>query len=452
MKKSRRAKRTIRLLALWVGLATLAGSTLSFFSFFDYIQAARGYDDAVTAYRHAGLPWAPQDLHLPTIKPEDNAAPILRQALRTVTSAFPGQQTKVTELLKKQDYKRLSKITDSYKNELRLGVLATEKPKLDFHRDLSLGVSLLTPEVPQVKSLVRRFVLRAEVKAGLGDGKGAVQDITAAWKLSRLLGQDLFIFPLLVATNCESLTIRAIQRCAVLLQNDLSSIRALSELLRDYRRVDLAGPIMTSHYMALTSIRAMKRSDIALWLYEDRDEGFWASLDKSADNMFSPELKIGAYKTRYVEDLAVLGPLIRRYASDPRLMARRLDEIVKRSQKKKGKSYRISDVHLTYELVANAVVRQEAEALTTYALLSALAHKIEKGTFPKTIGELPGKWIDPYDRRFLRLRVTGATIRIYSVGPNEVDDGGTLRMESSNSKVTDDVSAIFPHPTMRALP
>jgi len=87
----------------------------------------------------------------------------------------------------------------------------------------------------------------------------------------------------------------------------------------------------------------------------------------------------------------------------------------------------------------------DAGLVNTQCLSKALLFRARTGHFPKSLSEIPGAWIDPYNGKPLGYKTSGDSIRIYSVGYDLHDDGGISRLEiPKNSKRTFDLVAAYP--------
>jgi hypothetical protein len=65
------------------------------------------------------------------------------------------------------------------------------------------------------------------------------------------------------------------------------------------------------------------------------------------------------------------------------------------------------------------------------------------------MSEVHGKWIDPFDGKPLRVKVTKDTFRVYSIGPDRIDNGGVDRSETKGKSY--DIVAMYPHQVKRNL-
>ncbi|HEY3781829.1 MAG TPA: hypothetical protein VGL56_12150 [Fimbriimonadaceae bacterium] len=54
------------------------------------------------------------------------------------------------------------------------------------------------------------------------------------------------------------------------------------------------------------------------------------------------------------------------------------------------------------------------------------------GVYPKSISDIPGIWTDPFGGKPLHVKIAGDSFRVYSVGPDGVDNGGADRSESKS--------------------
>jgi hypothetical protein len=83
--------------------------------------------------------------------------------------------------------------------------------------------------------------------------------------------------------------------------------------------------------------------------------------------------------------------------------------------------------------------------------LAALAvdrfRRAHDGTLPASLEVLPGYapeclWLDPFNNQPLRYRITPEGYRIYSLGPDQIDQQGTRRTDSDDREAYDVVFAV----------
>ena len=161
--------------------------------------------------------------------------------------------------------------------------------------------------------------------------------------------------------------------------------------------------------------------------------------DGYPDSLFSRAFLDGALRT-WVQ----VAPLMRTKDQDPEVFGKALDSIVT----SESKDFHWSDM-IAQQLMpifvegGKAVKKQLAQEIAERALLEALIMHADSGSFPTSIDQIPGHWIDPFNDQPLHLKLMKGGIRIYSVGPDRKDDGGLTAAELK-SDTAKDVVAAFP--------
>jgi len=105
--------------------------------------------------------------------------------------------------------------------------------------------------------------------------------------------------------------------------------------------------------------------------------------------------------------------------------------------------------------VAQANYRNQAVLHSARVALAAERYRLANGNWPKTLEQLTPRFLaavplDPFAQGPLRLRHTTEGLVIYSVGPNEQDDGGDL--EPTSNRDLRDVGFRLWHPDKRRQP
>jgi hypothetical protein len=118
-----------------------------------------------------------------------------------------------------------------------------------------------------------------------------------------------------------------------------------------------------------------------------------------------------------------------------------MEGVIPRYEKKPGFSYALAGLDLPILMIGKASLEDTARARVTTALLGALEIRAKTGKLPDSIEPVPHNWIDPYTDAPLKLRKSGDTIVIYSLGRDGIDSHGA---SSHRDRKSDDVVARFP--------
>ncbi|HWD40338.1 MAG TPA: hypothetical protein VG944_15930, partial [Fimbriimonas sp.] len=85
-------------------------------------------------------------------------------------------------------------------------------------------------------------------------------------------------------------------------------------------------------------------------------------------------------------------------------------------------------VSMVFSQAGVQFVEDQALERTTQALLKVLEYKAKNGSYPARLSQV-GNWIDPFTGRPLCMVVNGASIKVYSVGPDRIDNKGADRSQ-----------------------
>jgi hypothetical protein len=140
--------------------------------------------------------------------------------------------------------------------------------------------------------------------------------------------------------------------------------------------------------------------------------------------------KSRAYAARHFQLWCEVGKAIDAKVNDPIALAKSLRGIADKWEKRQTGSTTLAGIEGTaLPEFATAIGRIRAQALVTRALLAAMDVRTKTGKWPTAITQIPGNWDDPFSHRPLHLRLRENDIRLYSLGPDLSDDGGTRRDE-----------------------
>jgi hypothetical protein len=101
--------------------------------------------------------------------------------------------------------------------------------------------------------------------------------------------------------------------------------------------------------------------------------------------------------------------------------------------------------------------RQHAEVRCLIAALAAERYRRAHGRWPESLAQLTPQLLgevplDPYDGKPLRFKRLAVGVLVYSVGPDEADDGGVLDPESPGRPGSDTGVRLWDLPQRRQPP
>jgi hypothetical protein len=427
-----------------LGLGIVYAASRAITIYWDFGAAASELPDAAAAYRAAGLPWTAAELQ-PTVLPNENAAPLLREVFK----ALPG------EAIDQQFDKDIRSGTTAalmprYEPSLALLRKALRRPKLDFKRDWDSTVDLSFPEVGNLQRVGKVLVVRAESSAAKGNDEAAIADLEDAYRVAVLTAQEPMLISMLKSISIEKEALAAAERCLVYSRGDQRRIACYQRWLSQPRRLpDARYALKGEIYLSLSFARNFDRYEDASWKapFQQLDilTSESPSTPKSSDfrrEGFPSQTVARAYMARHNQLWTELFISTHGLTANHDSINRTWDAIDERAMKSKGMSYGLSPLLFpkfaqalkspTLLLAARAKARGLAEAMCVYA---------RSGQWPTTVSPT-----DPFTGKPLLVRRNGKGIRVYSVGKDGKDNGGASQDEprSGGTQEYDEVAAYPP--------
>lgn len=405
-------------------------------TYLDFPWAARELEAAVKEYRSLGLPWEAKDLEpQPPLGPDENAAPLLKavfDALQPTPSTEPPALGAVSDALRdgataKERQAALAPFRPLFKDIER----ALEKSRLSLKHDWDEGFDTAFPELAAGRSVVELLVTRAATKRDAGDFDGAAEDLMKAQKLGRMLGQDPTLLAGLTSLACEALVLREVERLIEVSQKDPQGLIAANRVL--------ASPLPPDYLMH--HLRGEMYSGVAYTRNLDRLGGWRAEfgvlseepVEDSRQSIVRTGLPSGTIArgllARYLQGW---NAIFRDWkpGEDPMSIAKRANALMQRDEAERRMSFHWNPLWLSTVVEAAPVyVRSETYRRCLQGLSRVVAYRSRTGRWPATLADADFNGIDPFDGKPLRMVVKGDQVRVYSVGPDGIDDGGVTSNE-----------------------
>ena len=376
----------------------------------------------------------------PRIADSDNAAILYEQAEEGVLALVMDPQHHTIQTLgdpsqpgfdpKNPELRRLLQ-----KNTAVLALLrqAASKPNCYFDRDYSWPT--MTTDLSHVQHLREGVVLldlNARAQTADGNTRAAIEDINAMFAASEHARADQFLICLLVSFNIE-------QRATAALQNLF-----LHNKLSDEDLAALRIPADTSRRRLIErACRSEEAGRLTTFCEIGSGELTFASVLACNGIPTSKPPLDGPFAS------AVLGSLYRVFLfgddlADHRRLSLRIRELAAMPYYKAKAPWDHFEAQLCREPagllnrlllpalqpcfvgIARAGALHEALRLG----VAAEKYRLRHGRFPARLEDLAPEFIpvvplDPFDGKPMRMKRTDHSLIVYSIGPNEIDDGGT---------------------------
>lgn len=420
---------------------------------FQYDQAIKELPAAEAEAVKLGLPLVGADMMpKPPIRPEENAAPILREAFKAMETAAAQDQDwhyHINIALAEPNPERTEAAEAAIGRvspALDLAVKASRRPRIDFKRPWlsEYPTSIQYPESKQIKQLVFGLASRGMWRTKLGQTELAVQDFRAGLALAKLAGDEPTLVFALVNIANQSIIFFAMQSAMTIRPDDPEFIGQLDQIAADQslQSIDLFRALKGDAYMGIISAELQLGSETRYTDFK-RDTNGRIIFDSKIDP-FSQKIYLGtrarvlqAWNEAYRET---------RETKDPIALGERLSKIFD-WHSRKGNITRIHNaIVLPFPEPAG---RQIAELPVRWqalrGLLAVLKFRAAERRNPESLEEAGFLERDRFANAPFLYKVEGNTIVIYSVGRDRVDHNAQERVEDAQGeRIGGDVVARVP--------
>lgn len=285
---------------------------------------------------------------------------------------------------------------------LRLAHEAAAYPRARYPIDLTRGPQVNLPHLANIRNLARLLALHANVKAQQGDTQGATESIVAILGLAHSLSNEPILVSQLVRVAVTGIAAEHFARVVSLGPLEPDQLDAIDAAFAgDQNPETFARALIGERTFALD---AMPASNLAAkWLF---------AFDR-------------------LERLRQYGALIAAIRQDTPTMHRAFDA----AENYQPTTFRRFTAPLTSILLPAlgrtqyAFLRKWAQADAVRCIAAIETYRLDTGQLPESLGALVPNYlddlpIDPYTEQPLIYRTLDPGYVVYSVGPNETDDGG----------------------------
>jgi hypothetical protein len=312
-----------------------------------------------------------------------------------------------------------------------LAVEASRKPRFFYQHDWDVPMDVTFLDLAKVKMLARGLAARADLEAKTGKGGKAADDLLAARRLGALLGQEPTVISLLVRIAIDAVAMRGYQHCAAFLSHDPTGLQDLAQTLAvKVAPLSFGRALRGEAYLSISCSRNFDGSAREFAILSGATSGsFSTSKGRYLRRTGFPVNEIGRANMACLLELWAKAAPVMKF-DDPILIATALERLISQATAHPTGSNMLAAILFpVFDQVGQAIVVDQANVQVSRALIGALAFRAEHGTFPTSLTQVPGKWVDPFTGSQLHLKVKDGEIRIYSVGPDKKDNGGISRTE-----------------------
>jgi hypothetical protein len=443
-----------------VGVPLAAVTVVFFRSKSEFAKVAAELPQAMAEAKAVGIPLKAEDLKpTPPVTEAENAAPLIRAAAAALGSVKDGDKVEALLLGPSRradlsDRELMTKFAELAR-PLSLARQAAAKPRCDFGYDWDLGGSQGFTELTQVKNLLKLLCLRAEVEAQEGKSDDAIKDLAASFSLARHAGSTPTMISQLVRVSCDAIAIASAEKVAEALADKPAELARLSKALTNtVRPASFKECLRGEVYFGLVAIRGLRSFGEAQRAVEGNSGGEDA-LDRG-DRETPPRppaqpetVWAKAFTTRHLQAWTKAFKAFPK-GDDPVTAAKALSKVAAQVQAEPGLTNILNKVLFpVFEQAGEAFAKDVAQLRCIRALVQVLRWKAAHGRFPDTLEEMGPVALDPFDGKPLKYIVTTEGVKVYSLGPNLVDDGGLDRREKPSGG--DDYDVVSQYPAFKSI-
>lgn len=281
-----------------------------------------------------------------------------------------------------------------------------------FPLKFSDGIAMRLPQQP-LRGAVRLLKLESEVRAHQGDSREAAESVRAIFAAARTFERQSFLVSLLCQIAMNDVACEQIERLLPIVE---FSEDDLIQFDRELAAIDE----LAAFHRALLGERAMLRDIFAnpASLGTEAPHG-WLLLRKADETTY---LKLTAMEIAAARSNTL--PL--------RDAIRQTQDEVASYLKAPRAAWRFPITHkLMTDLnpVVDSVCRAQAQHAATRSAIAIERYRRKTGLAPKTLNELVPEFldqppIDPFDGAPMRYLSGAAGYKVYSIGPDGIDQGG----------------------------
>jgi hypothetical protein len=325
-------------------------------------------------------------------------------------------------------------------NEVRAARVraALARPKARFPLNVEAGINVLLPHLSALKTEGGRLQIAGRFSLTQGEWNDALDHFAMDLELGSTLVDEPFAISQLVQIGHVTRFINAVEVLLLEAQAEDPPLDRLNTRLTSISLEDVFHKLLLGE----------RAGHLALFEREITEPGLWTP---GATPLTSPFNHLGLFsldQRLMLRTYDRVSELAREGSWAGLLEA---DAVFKRAVEEANKfpPKFFSGLLLEgMEKLGPKIVTEEARRRCALAALAVdRFRRAHDGTLPASLEVLPGYapeclWLDPFNNQPLRYRITPEGYRIYSLGPDQIDQQGTRRTDSDDREAYDVVFAV----------
>ncbi len=270
------------------------------------------------------------------------------------------------------------------------------------------------------------LVTEGLMAAEAGDLRTALRDTHAALNAGRALGDEPLLISQLVRTACQGRTLTLLERALAQGEAPEAQLAAFQKALEDERQdVNFLAAFRGERALQHETMQDIREGKISL-----------SGMTGAGGTSWEDQLKSKAAEAWALTQVDFADAwLLRRNTMFIEIFRKPADEWYAAAP---GMKLANSDAPQLASLLGAgldstllAAVRNKARVRCSITMLALERYRLANGHWPQALDELCPTFLtavpnDPYDRQPLRYRKTEDGVMVYSVGPDQADNGGSL--------------------------
>jgi len=387
----------------------------------------------------AGRPMEPADI-IPSAVPDEKNAALLYESAILLLKAQPAPNGNLLEhlgglsdkfLKESIESDELAELQQLIKQDVVTQALSvieqgTGRRSCRFEHDYNAGFNMLLPHLSNLRSITRLIGAKSCLLAEAGQSEAAWQLTQTQLKLADALRNEPILISFLVRLASIRTSRETIQKICVTAPPNPEQYRNIESLLSDYEDrkplvLALDGERLLGGEWAFNLLRNGPARDLSASINQESDLG---------------ELLLRLYSAIKPLSLADQAAYMRilgdytRFVQQP-YSPKEANTMDKKINQMQGSLHIITSMLVpaigrVYELYWESV----AQIRITRAGLAVLQEKKAQGAFPEALDVLKlNNLDDPFSNEPLRYKPQGQGFVVYSIGPDEKDNGGSPRLK-----------------------
>jgi len=394
---------------------------------------------AYAALEKAGRPMKQADIIPPKVPDAENAA-LLYESATLLLKAQPAPNRNLLEYLgglsdkflkesiEPDELAELQKLIEQDAVTQALSIIedGTRRRSYRFDYDYKAGFNMLMPNLSNMRNIIRIIGVKSCLQAEAGRSDAAWQLAQTQLKLADAMRDEPMLISFLVRlvsirTSCET-----IQRICEIAPPNAEQYNILEKMLLDYEdRTQLVlamdGERLLGGEWAFNLLRNGSATDLSAITSTESE------LVEMCMNLYS------AFKPLSLADQAAYLRIMAEYTrfvqqpyspNDTRTIDRKVEQMQGR-------------LHIVTSIIVPAIGRVKeryweiiAQMRITRAGLALIQERKAQDVFPQTLEKLQLENLeDPFSRELLRYKTQGQGFILYSIGPDEKDNGGSPKQK-----------------------